>query len=139
MCCRCSYRGLCKRCACVKADRTCFNCLPGRDGHCLNPLSSANAATASSASIISLKAHLMIDQSSPWTPDWNISVSQCTDPVSPCSIISSPSDRETVYGGTPACGSSSWTTLPFCRLNTCGSHIVHDIAYFLPMAEPNFL
>ena len=104
--------------SCVKAGCACFNCLAVCDGHCLNPLSSSNAATAPSASMTSLKAHSMIDQSSSRTPDWNTSVSPCTDPVSPWSIISSSLDRESVYGETPACESSSWTTSPFCSLNT---------------------
>ena len=47
--------------ACVKAGRACFYCLPVRDGHCLNPLSSSNVATVLSVSITSLKAHSTID------------------------------------------------------------------------------
>ena len=132
-CCRCSrYRGLCKGCAC-------FYCLPGRDGHCLNPLNSSNVATVPSVSITSLKAHSTIDQSSLRTPNRNILASPCIDLASPCSIVSSSSDRESVYGETPACGSFSWTTSPFCGSSTCGSHKVPDFADFSPMAEPNFL
>ena len=139
-CCRCSrYRGLCKGCACVKAGRACFYCLPGCDRHCLNPLSSSNVATVPSVSITLLKAHSMIDQSSLQTLNQNILASPCIDLASPCSIISSLSDWESVYSETPACGLSSWTTLPFCGLSMCGSHKVPDFADFSPMAEPNFL
>ena len=137
-CCRCSYRDLCKGFACVKAGCACFNCLHGCDGHCLNPLSSSITATAP-ASMTLLKTHLTIDQSSPQTPDWNTSVSPCTDPLSPCSNVSSPSDRESIYGQTPACRLSCYTTLPFHSLSMCGSHIVPDFIDFSPMAEPNFL
>ena len=38
MCCRCNRTGLCKGCACVKADRVCSDCLPKRLGHCENPV-----------------------------------------------------------------------------------------------------
>ena len=138
VCCRCSYGDLCKGFECVKAGCACFNCLPGCDGHCLNPLSSSKSATAP-VSITSLKAHSTIDQSSVWTPDWNTSVSPCTDPVSPCFNVSSLSDRESIFGHTPACGSSSSTTSPFCSLRMCGSHIVPDFTDFSLVAEPNFL
>ena len=72
-------------------------------------------------------------------PDRKTLASPCIDPASPCSISSSPSDRESVYGETPVCGLSSWTTSPFCSLSMCGSHIVLDFADFSPMAELNFM
>ena len=107
-CCRCSrYRDLCKGCTCVKAGSACFYCLSDCDGHCLNPLSSSNVATVPSASITSLKAQSTIDQSSLRTPNWIILASPCIDLASTCSIVSSSSDRESVYDETPACGSSS--------------------------------
>jgi len=36
VCCRCNRSGYCRGCACVKAKRTCDNCLPGKLGHCAN-------------------------------------------------------------------------------------------------------
>ena len=49
-CCRCNKSGKCRNCACVKANRCCTNCLPGRLGHCGNapataPLTSHATAT----------------------------------------------------------------------------------------------
>ena len=38
-CCRCSRRGRCVSCACVKAKRSCYNCKPLKDDHCINSLS----------------------------------------------------------------------------------------------------
>ena len=72
-------------------------------------------------------------------PNWKTLVSPCLDPASHCSISSSPSDRESVYGETPVCGLSSWTTSPFCSLSVCSSPIVLDFADFSPMAELNFM
>lgn len=45
-CCRCNDRGTCQRCSCVKAGRSCVNCLPLRRGHCANanPSSSTDHA-----------------------------------------------------------------------------------------------
>ena len=36
VCCRCNRAGYCRGCACVKAKRTCDNCLPGKLGYCAN-------------------------------------------------------------------------------------------------------
>ena len=36
VCCKCNKTGSCKGCACVKAGNKCFNCLPGKIGHCSN-------------------------------------------------------------------------------------------------------
>ncbi len=36
VCCRCNGKSSCKGCACVKAKKCCTNCLPFRQGHCLN-------------------------------------------------------------------------------------------------------
>ena len=35
-CCRCNRTGFCKGCACVKAKKSCVNCLPGKLGNCAN-------------------------------------------------------------------------------------------------------
>jgi len=35
-CYRCNRTGKCRSCTCVKARRRCYNCLPGRMGHCVN-------------------------------------------------------------------------------------------------------
>ncbi len=35
-CCRCNRTGVCRGCACVKADRPCLSCLPSQVGRCLN-------------------------------------------------------------------------------------------------------
>ncbi len=35
-CCRCNRTGLCRGCACVKANRKCSDCLPKRLGNCIN-------------------------------------------------------------------------------------------------------
>ena len=36
VCCRCNASGSCKNCSCKKANRSCSNCLPLRQGHCTN-------------------------------------------------------------------------------------------------------
>ncbi len=36
-CCKCNRTGSCRRCACVKAGRSCTSCLPTNLGTCLNP------------------------------------------------------------------------------------------------------
>ena len=36
VCCKCNRTGLCRGCACVKAGRSCVNCLPGKLGNCAN-------------------------------------------------------------------------------------------------------
>ena len=62
-CCRCNCTGSCKNCSCVKAGRTCSNCLPRKLGKCANdaaaigahlpadPLASGLPATISSIPI----------------------------------------------------------------------------------------
>ena len=35
-CCRCNKTGSCKACACVKAGKSCTNCLPSKLGNCVN-------------------------------------------------------------------------------------------------------
>ena len=35
-CCKCNRSGSCKGCACVKAKKSCDNCLPGKLGNCTN-------------------------------------------------------------------------------------------------------
>ena len=136
VCCGCNgNRGLCKGCACVKAGRACFYCLPGRDGHCLNPLGSFGEAAVSSEPVTSLTAHSLMDQSPQWTPNQTTSVSPRIDSASPLSIASPPSVEESVCVETHALRSPSRIASPFCGLSTCGSHTVPDLADFLPMAK----
>ena len=36
VCCKCNRSGYCRNCVCVKANRTCVDCLPGKLGQCTN-------------------------------------------------------------------------------------------------------
>jgi len=40
-CCSCTDRSTCVRCICVKNKTACFNCIPNRQGHCANSLTSS--------------------------------------------------------------------------------------------------
>ena len=65
-CCRCNRNGVCEGCACVKANRLCSSCLPGRLGTCLNcqpsstesvdSESDSDVETSSSVSVAPLEA-----------------------------------------------------------------------------------
>ena len=46
-CCKCNRSGSCSRCACVKAGKSCENCLPGKLGTCCNHLISSTSTSAS--------------------------------------------------------------------------------------------
>ena len=41
VCCKCNRTDLCRGCACVKAGRSCVNCLPSKLGNCANATSNA--------------------------------------------------------------------------------------------------
>ena len=45
VCCRCNRTGQCRGCACVKAGKSCSNCLPSRLGNCSNVSATTNANT----------------------------------------------------------------------------------------------
>ena len=57
VCCRCNRSGYCKGCACVKANKTCDNCLPSKLGHC------ANRSTTNRDSSVTVGNSLQQDQS----------------------------------------------------------------------------
>ena len=103
---------------------TWFYCLPGCDGHCLNPLGSFGDAAVSSEPVTSLTAHSLMDQSPLWMPDRTTSISPRIDSASPCSIASTPSVEESVCVETHGLRSPSQIASPFCSLSTCGSHTV---------------
>ena len=45
VCCRCNGSGRCVSCSCVKAGRSCTDCLPSRNGRCSNAPSPNRQAT----------------------------------------------------------------------------------------------
>ena len=45
VCCRCSGRGRCIACSCVKCGSRCVDCLPARNGHCSNLESTIDVAS----------------------------------------------------------------------------------------------
>ena len=50
-CCRCNGKGKCLNCVCVKANRPCESCLPGRRGLCSNYCPSSVNASGMSATV----------------------------------------------------------------------------------------
>ena len=49
VCCKCNRAGLCRGCTCVKAGRSCVNCLPSKHGNCTNVTSHALAPSTSTS------------------------------------------------------------------------------------------
>ena len=101
VCCKCNKTCSCKGCACVKAGNKCFNCLPGKIGHCSNAtivvttsheVAAATIARQSAANIstsnvslcttLATSSHLPIaSQSNTCSPS---SSSQSSQPIDEC-------------------------------------------------------
>ena len=71
-CCKCNKTGRCRNCACVKAGKSCQNCLPSRLGQCLNsnarpdsPPSNDTLLTVTSTLASSLPLNAGISQAFP--------------------------------------------------------------------------
>ena len=95
-CCVCNRnRGLCKGCACVKAGCTCFNCLPGRDGHCFNFLGSSEEASAFPGPVTPVET----------VPSSSMARSSLLQPLELLSVSSLPGDSHSPREDMP-CGES---------------------------------
>ena len=141
-CCVCNRnRGLCKGCTCVKAGRTCFNCLPGRDCRCFNPLGSFSGPitpvkTVSSSSMAPsplLQPLGLSRSSSSSLPDDSHSTCLREDMPYGESVSAACVCRVPV-GTLP-----SWIVSPSCNKSTCGPNCSHNLANFCPMAEATFV
>ena len=49
-CCKCNRSGLCKGCACVRAGKSCMNCLPSKLGTCRNTFTAASEVSTTRSS-----------------------------------------------------------------------------------------
>ena len=69
VCCRCKT-GSCKSCSCAKASKPCADCLPSREGHCMNDHSSSTQQTTSPQTSVtqsSPQSNIAVDNTTPLT------------------------------------------------------------------------
>ena len=69
VCCRCKT-GSCKSCSCAKASKPCADCLPSREGHCMNDHSSSTQQTTlpqTSVTQSSPQSNIAVDNTAPLT------------------------------------------------------------------------
>ena len=64
VCCKCNRTGLCRGCACVKAGRSCVNCLPGKLGNCANATSNVPMPSSSTCATHTILAPTSISYTS---------------------------------------------------------------------------
>ena len=123
-CCRCNKRGLCQGCACVKAGRSCSDCLPGKLGNCSNSAKSKSRPSTQPTTQPPLPPTRSL---SPRATTTMTTRQPPTDGVSGTS-----GDSTSTISGNSAQAVS----------NSCLPSIVSDtldVPSFKPMAEPNFI
>ena len=102
---------------------TWFYCLPGCDGHCLNPLGSFGDAAVSSEPVTSLTAHSLMDHllcGCRIGPHRFLQGSTLPPPAPLPQLF----QLKSVCVETHGLRSPSRIASPFCSLSTCGSHTV---------------
>ena len=148
-----SWRAVCaietEGCACVKAGRTCFICLPGHDGHCFNPLGSSEEASAFPGPVTTVET---VSSSSMARSSLLQLLGLLSSSLSSSSFLSDfhslclredmphgESVSVACVGRLPAGCSLSWIVSPSCNESKCDSNRSHELADFCPMAEPIFM
>ena len=91
-CCWCNRTGKCRSCACVKACRHCYSCLPGHLGHCMNPSKNAADSPADADPPTAAVAPTPGQQIHPTSPLANLSptLTPSTTPSSPILSTATP-------------------------------------------------
>ena len=122
-CCRCNKRGLCQGCACVKAGRSCSDCLPGKLGNCSNSETKPRPSTQPTTQPPSPPTRS-------FSPRATTTMTARQPPTDGVSETSGDSTSSTISGNSSQAVS-----------NSCPPSIVSDtldLPLFKPMAEPNF-
>ena len=121
-CCKCNRSGLCKGCACVRAGKSCMNCLPSKLGTCRNTFTAASEVSTTRSSNQPTPATPPTPSIS--TPDTNTE-SSTSQPASATVVVSEATTNSTNYA---------------TFSNSCPPPIndAPALPVFNPMSEPNF-
>ena len=132
MCCRCNRTGQCRGCACVKAGKSCSNCLPSRLGNCSNVSATTNANTDTNTDTANRDVSALSNTSISTISTATASTSPSSSPVGPA-VSSS--------GVASIHDTQNQPSISFSRAppRNVSPPLSPNLPPFIPMAAPNFV